>query len=314
MRRIPRSRTFYLGISLLYALVVFGVIEAIYDRELTQAGLLVQSPGFFALVDRTLTIHPVSLILWTAFSLAAGWAAYRLAARLSAALDQAERRGAELGLISELSAGLSGPLSPTEVAAAFLAGIRRVVPPAATIALIAYEEAAASFRTLAEDGPRAGSLIGEVHPIALLPAQLRERLIGELRTWVVPDTAAVPDWPAFAARFAAMNGVRTAAALPLVSRSRLIGALLLLGETPRPFDRDQLQLLALLGQYVSGALHNALTLAEAEARADRESVVNRVAKRLRASLSPEEVIAGATEESRAGARGLASDRLHREHP
>ena len=296
MHRIPRTRTFYLGASVLYALVVFGVIEAFYDWELARAGLLVGPVGLLALVDQTVSLHLASLALWTAFSLVAGEVAYRFDSRLSTALGQAEQRGAELGLISELSAGLTGPLGPAEVAAAFLAGIRRVVPPAVTSALIVYEEAAEAFRSLAEDGPRAGSLHGQVHPIAVLPVQMRERLIGEHRSFVIPDTGLVPEWPAFGDRFPAMRGVRAAAALPLVSRSRLIGAILLRGDAPGAFDRDQLQLLALLGQYVAGALHNALNLAEAEARADRESVVNRVAGRLRASLSPEEVIAGATEE------------------
>ena len=299
MRRIPRSRRFYLSAAVLYALLVFAVIEAFYDRELAAAGLLFEPNGPLDLIRRTVQLHLASLAVWIGFSLVAGWAAYRFAARLWAALDQAERRGAELGLISELSAGLSGPLSPTEVAAAFVAGARRLVPATVTIVLIAYEEAAASFRTLAGDGPRAGSLLGrtgEIHPIAVLPAQMRERLIGEHRSFIAADTTAVPDWPDFAAHFPAMDGVRTAAALPLVSRSRLIGALFLSGDTPQVIDRDALQLLVLLGQYVAGALHNALSLAEAEARADRESVVNRVAQRVRGSISPEEMLAATLEE------------------
>ena len=299
MRRIPRSRTFYLGASLLYALVVFGVIEAFYDWEFARAGLLDGPVGPLDLARRTVSLHLASLGLWTAFSLAAGEVAYRFAAQLSTALGEAEQRGTELALISELSAVLAGPLGSSEVAAAFLGGIRRIVPPTVTTALIAYEEVAASFRSLANDGPRAGSqlgMTGKIHPLAVLPAQMRDRLIGEQRSFVVPDTAVVPDWPAFAARFPAMSGVRAVAALPLVSRSRLIGALLLYDETPGAFDRDQLQLLALLGQYVSGALHNALSLSEAEARADRESAVNRVAQRLRGSLSPDQVLAATAEE------------------
>ena len=296
MHRIPRSRPFYLGAALLYALVVFGVIEAFYDLELDRAGLLAGPSGLLDLIDRTFILHLTSLGMWTLFSLAAGEVAYRFSAQLSAALGDAERRGTELGLISELSAGLSGPLGPTEVATAFLGAIRRLLPDTTTVSVITYEEPAAAFRTIAQDGPRGGDPTGEHHPIALLPAELRQRLIGEHGSFVAPDTAAVTDWPAFAQSFPTMRGVQTVAALPLISRSRLIGALLLTDGSPGAIDRDQLQLLVLLGQYVAGALHNALSLAEAEARADRESVVNRVAQRLRASVSPDEVLAATVEE------------------
>jgi len=296
MRRIPRSRPFYLGAALLYAFVVFGVIEAFYDLELDRAGLLAGPGGLLDLIDRTFTLHLTSLVMWTLFSLAAGEVAYRFSAQLSAALAESERRGVELALITELSAILSGPLGPTEVASAFVSSIRRVVPPSTTIAIIAYEEAAEAFRSLAEDGPAVGPMTGQIHPVALLPAQLRDRLIGELRSVIIPDTAASADWAGFEARFPAMRGVRAIAALPLVSRSRLIGAQLLRADTPTQFDRDQLALLGVLGRYLAGALHNAFSLAEAEARADRQSLVNKVAQRLRGNATPDEVLDGTLEE------------------
>ncbi|HEY8656281.1 MAG TPA: ATP-binding protein [Candidatus Limnocylindria bacterium] len=296
MRHIPRSRTFYLGASVVYAVLVFVVIETFYDRELAQAGLLLEANGPVELLRRTVTLHLASFALWTAFSVVAGSVAYSLAAQLSAALDQAERRGAELALISELSAGLSGPLGPTEVATVFLRAIRRLLPPTTTVSVITYEEPAASFRTLAQDGPGAAEARDENHPIALLPAELRQRLIGEHASFVSHDTAAVADWPEFVGHFPTLRDVRTVAALPLISRSRLIGALLVTDAKPGTIDRDQLQLLVLLGQYVAGALHNALSLAEAEARADRESVVNQVAQRLRGGVTPEEVLVVTLEE------------------
>lgn len=296
MHRIPRSRTFFLGASALYALIAFGVLEAFYDLELAQAGLLFEPNGPLDLMRRTLSLHLTSLVVWTLFSLVAGEVSYRVTAQLGAALGEAERRGGELGLISELSAGLSGPLGPTEVASVFLGAIRRLLPPSSTLSLITYEEAAGAFRTLAQNGPRGGAPSGENHPLALLPAGLRQRLIGEHASFVAADTAEIADWPAFAERFPAMREVQTVAALPLISRSRLIGALLLTDATRGAIDRDQLQLLVLMGQYVAGALHNALSLVEAEARADRESVVNRVAQRLRASVSPDAVLAATVEE------------------
>lgn len=291
MRRFPPSLALYIGASLLYVLVVFALIEVFYDRELALAGLLSEPDGFLDLLRRTVFVHAVSLTLLTSFSVLVGLVAHRLADRLSAALAESERRGVELALISELTAGLSGPLGPADVATAFLDAIRRQVATTATLSVITYEEPAAGFRTIAVNGPHAPPLDRETQPIALLPAEMRQRLIGEHASFVAPDTAAVPDWPEFAARFPSMQEVRTAAALPLVSRSRLIGALLLTDEAPGAIDRDRLQLLVLLGQYVAGALHNALSLAEAEARAERESVVNQVAQRLRGGITAEEVLA-----------------------
>ena len=293
---MPRSRPFYIGLSVVYALVVFAIIEAFYDRELAQAGLLFEPNGPLDLLRRTVQLHFASLAVWTMFSVIAGEVAYRFAAQHTAALGEAERRGAELGLITELSARLSGPLDPTAVAVAFLSSIRRLVPESTTVRLITYEEAAESFRTLAEDGPGASPETGEIHPIAVLPAELRQRLIGDHGSFVAPEVGTVGGWSSFAARFPAMAKVRAAAALPLVSRSRLIGALLLTDEHSGRIDREGLQLLVLLGQYVAGALHNALSLVEAEARADRETVVNRVAQRLRASISPAEVLAATVDE------------------
>jgi len=52
----------------------------------------------------------------------------------------------------------------------------------------------------------------------------------------------------------------------------------------------------MMGQYVAGSLHSALTVAEAEARADREALVNRIAQRARASLEPEEITRGTVDE------------------
>ena len=103
-------------------------------------------------------------------------------------------------------------------------------------------------------------------------------------------------WPAFVAAIPALKGARSFAALPLISRSRLIGALVLVDLKPKGIGRDQLQLLALLGQYVAGALHNALSIAEADERADREAVVNRIAQRIYSNLDPDAVVRSALEE------------------
>ena len=56
---------------------------------------------------------------------------------------------------------------------------------------------------------------------------------------------------------------------------------------------DRVQVPMIMGQYVAGSIHTALSVSEAEARAEREGIVNRVAQRARASLQcrgrPEEL-------------------------
>jgi len=52
----------------------------------------------------------------------------------------------------------------------------------------------------------------------------------------------------------------------------------------------------ILGQFVAGSISTALSLQEAEARADREAIVSRVTQRARATLDPDEVLRGTVEE------------------
>jgi signal transduction histidine kinase len=89
---------------------------------------------------------------------------------------------------------------------------------------------------------------------------------------------------------------RSFAALPLVSRERLVGALLLLGERPNDLTPDKAQTPMIMGQYVAGSIHSALSVKEAEARAEREALVNRIAQRARASLDPDEILRGTVDE------------------
>ncbi|HVR88361.1 MAG TPA: GAF domain-containing protein [Candidatus Limnocylindria bacterium] len=295
MRHIPRSHAFYVAVSVAYAVAVFVVVELTYDLELNRAGLLYESNGPFELLRRTVSLHLVSLGLWIAFSVAAGLVARRFGADLTEARRETERRREELGLVSQLSASLSGPLGAAQVATAFLAAIRTLLAPEVTTALLQYEESAESIRVLAEDGQRSGAA-GTTHPVAALPAAMRTKLIGEKRSLVVAECRVDPQWHDPAQPIPLIRHAGSLAALPLVSRARLIGVLLLGDDRPEGLDRDQLQHLALLGQYGAGALHNALSIAEAESRADRESVVNRIAQRIHANLDPDDVLRATTEE------------------
>ena len=236
------------------------------------------------------------LIIVVAGSVGAGLVAWRFAGSTQAAVRDAERGREELALVGRLSAGLSGPLKPAEVATAFLDGIKGALPATAAATLLQYDEIAGSVRVLAQQGAGPLPRAGISYPIGALPAGVRTRLIGEQRSFVLGDTATEPEWPAFVTAIPALEGARSFAALPLVSRSRLIGALIVIDVRPQGIHRDQLQILALLGQYVAGALHNALSIAEADELADREGVVNRIAQRIYGNLDPDAVVRSALEE------------------
>src|SRR5258707_553102 len=117
------------------------------------------------------------LLLVLALSVAAGGVAWRFADRLEAARAQAERGREELALVGQLSAGLSGPLSATEVATQFLAGIRAVLPPTAVTILLQYEETAGSIQILAQQGGATTPQAGLTFPVAGLPVAMRTQLI-----------------------------------------------------------------------------------------------------------------------------------------
>jgi signal transduction histidine kinase len=272
--RAMRRRWFFVAVPVVYAAATYVILGLAQTRA-----------------DET-----EILVLVIALSIAVGVTATRFAERLEAARTQAERGREELGLVGRLSATLSGPLTPPEVASQFLAGIAGLLPPSVVATLLQYEETAESIKIIAQQGGTVGPKPGLTYPVGALPPAMRTRLIGEHRSFVVDDTQAIPDWAALVTGIPILTGVRTFAALPLVSRSRLIGALALASEQPKAIGRDEMQLVALLGQYVAGALHNALSIAEADSRADRESVVNRISQRIYSNLDPDAVVQSALEE------------------
>jgi signal transduction histidine kinase len=269
-----RRRLLFVGVPVVYAVTVYLALGAARSRA------------------ESVEI----LFLVIALGVAAGIVAWRFATRLEAARTQAERGREELALVGQLSATLSGPLTPGDVASQFLAGIASLLPPTVVATLLQYEEAAESIRILAQHGAGVPPRPGIVYPIGALPAAMRTRLIGEQKTFVIDDTATVLDWAELVAQIPVLAAARSFAALPLVSRSRLIGALAIVDARPNAIARDELQLVVLLGQYVAGALHNALSIAEADSRADREAVVNRISQRIYSNLDPDAVVGSALEE------------------
>src|SRR5438132_571129 len=127
------------------------------------------------------------LALVVALSVAAGVVAWRFAARLESARTLAVRGGEELALVGQLSATLSGPLTPAEVATQCLAGIRSLLPPTVVATLLQYEESAELVRVLAQQGAAAALQQGVVYAVGDFPPAMRTRLSQRIYSNLDPD-------------------------------------------------------------------------------------------------------------------------------
>jgi signal transduction histidine kinase len=294
MRKLPRSLRFYVAASTFYAAIVFFVVQYVYTIQLAESGLLVarRDTG-----DVLASIQLVSFIIWLGISLIAAVIMHRLATALAGARSAGEQRDQELGSIFGLSAALAGPLDLEPIGDQFLGAVRAALPPSVTAALIIYDDVLEAFRTIAAAGPQADALRDQTYSGSTLPAVVRTRVIDHRQSLVLPDTAASAEtWTKLAQEMPQVAAARSFVALPLVSRDRLVGALLLLSDEPRALIADRVQAAMMMGQYVAGSIHSALSVREAEARAEREGIVNRVARRARTSLDPDEILRGTVEE------------------
>lgn len=301
MRKLPRSLRFYVAASTLYAALVFFAVQFIYALELAQSGIVVARRDNGDLLS---SIQLVSFIVWLGISLIAAVIMHRLATALAGA-ESAEanaktsegQKDQELGSIFGLSSALAGPLDLDQIGGYFVAAVRGAVPADMTLALIVYDDVLEAFRTIAADGPRAPALKDQSYSTVALPSIVRIRVIDHRQSLVLPDTSADPAlWAKVSEEMPVLSSVRSFGALPLVSRERLVGALLLLGERAGDLTPDKAQMPVIMGQYVAGSIHSALSVLEADARADREALVNRIAQRARASLAPDEILRGTVDE------------------
>ncbi|HEX4743046.1 MAG TPA: GAF domain-containing protein, partial [Candidatus Limnocylindria bacterium] len=306
MRRIPRSRAFYLLASAAYAVVVYVVVQLVYQAEEIAAGLAPQR-DLLDLVTNAFRLHLVSFVLFLAFLVIAAQAAYRIASTVTAALVAEERRAADLALVTSLSSRLAGMQEPREIGPVATASVREAVAATTTVAFMAFDDDTQGFRIIAEEGPGAGPVRERIYPVSILPEEVRAQTIERRKPLVIPDTAVEATfWAALAAKFPAVAGARTFAVLPLVSRDRLRGALTLRDPSPNALPQSRFELVTLLGHTIADALASAANVEEATQRAEREALVNRIAQRARASLDSNEVLrrgledlAGALEVSRA---------------
>ncbi|MGH2471565.1 MAG: ATP-binding protein [Candidatus Limnocylindria bacterium] len=301
MRKLPRSLRLYVAASTLYAALVFFSVQFIYTIELAQRGIVVarRDTG-----DVLSSIQIVSFIVWFGISLIAAAIMHRLATALAGAKSaeaeaktSEEQRNQELGSIFGLSAALAGPLDVEQIGGYFVAAVRGALPLDMTLALIVYDDVLEAFRTVAADGPRAQALREQTYSAMALPSIVRTRVIDHRQSLVVADTSADPVmWARVSEEMPAIAGARSFGALPLVSRERLVGAVLLLGERAGDLTPDEAQLPVIMGQYIAGSIHSALSVKEADDRAEREVLVNRIAQRARASLAPDEILRGTVDE------------------
>jgi signal transduction histidine kinase len=316
--REQRSLLFYLTLSALYATLVYWLIQWFYSWELAGAGLLPRTFGPSEVFLSTFSVHAWSFLAWLALSVVAGIAAHRFqqtlvtalaAARqraaelaevegdLAAALEAEKRRASDLSLLSDAGEALSGPLGVHDIATQFLQRVRRVLGEGPTAAVVVSDEGGLTFRVIGADGPLAPGLAGAVIAVAALPSEWRAQVMERRELLAVPDTAAAGEsWRSFAARAPGLASVAWLYVYPLVSGDRLVGGLLVLGGVPGGLDSERVQVAGILARYVAGALHNAVSVAEAQARAERANLINRVAQRARVSMNPDEVLRSAVEE------------------
>jgi signal transduction histidine kinase len=301
MRKLPRSLRLYVAASTLYAALVFFSVQFIYTIELAHRGIVVARRDTGEVLS---SIQIVSFIVWFGISLIAAAVIHRLATALAGAKsaeadakESEEQKNQELGSIFGLSAALAGPLDLEQIGGYFVAAVRGALPVDMTLALIVYDDVLEAFRTVSADGPRAQALAGKTYSATALPAIVRVRVIDHRQSLVLADTPADPVmWAKVSEEMPALAGARSFAALPLVSRERLVGAVLLLGERPGDLTADKAQLPVIMGQYIAGSIHSALSVKEADARAEREALVNRIAQRSRGSLDPDEILRGTVDE------------------
>jgi signal transduction histidine kinase len=288
---MPRSLVLYVAASSIYAALVFLAVHATYGIELGRSGVRLPDPE--ALLT---SIDTVSFVIWIGLSLIAASVLYGLANALQGARSEGEQRQGEIASIFALGQAISGSLELDAIAERFLVTAQRSLDPSVTAALYIHDDAAEGFRLVLERGAHAGRLGATRYSATTLPAPIRTRVIDHQQSLVMTDATASDAWPLLAAGLVEPTWVRSCAAIPLVSHDRLVGLALFASDRVGAINADELQIVALGTQFVASAVRTALTFGEAEARANREAIVNRVAQRARAAHEPDAVLKATVDE------------------
>ncbi len=289
MSRLPRSLIFYVAASSIYAALVFLAVHATYGVELGRAGVRLPDPE--ALLT---SIDAVSFVIWIGLSLIAASVLHRLATALNIARGAGEQREGEISSIFGLGRALSGSLELEAIADRFLATAKGSLDPSVTASL--YTQGGGGFRLVLERGPHAGRLWPSRYSAADVPGPIRTRVIDHQQALVLPEVLAAGAWAPIGAALTDGSRVRSFAALPLVSHDRLVGMAIFTSENANAITADGIQMVALVSQFVASAMRTAISFGEAEARGNREAIVNRVARRARASLDPDQVLRATVDE------------------
>ena len=285
MRRLPRSLIFYVAASSIYAALVFIAVHATYGLELGRSG--VGLPDATSLVN---SIDIVSFLIWIGLSLIAAIVLHRLATALNLARGEGRAREGEIASIFALGQALTGSLELDAIADRYLQTAQESLGPSVTGTLYVQDDGAGGFTRLREKGTAAGRL-GQPHYTATtLPAPVRTRVVDHRGALVIADASANPAWPPVAAGLVDASWIRSFAALPLVSHDRLVGIAFFASSAVDAVSADAVQLTTLVTQFVASAVRTALSFGEAERRADRAAILNRIAARARASLDPDQVL------------------------
>src|SRR5437899_887494 len=155
----------------------------------------------------------------------------RVSARCSRQLARSggDQKEQVLGSIFGLSSALAGPLDLEEIGRRFLSTVRGALDSEVTVALIVYDDVLEAFRTIAADGPMGADLHGQTYSASALPAIIRTRVIDHRRSLILSNTGTDADtWAKLSHDMPQVASARSFGALPLVSRDRLVGPLLLL--------------------------------------------------------------------------------------
>jgi signal transduction histidine kinase len=278
--RGTRTRAFYLSVSLVFAMLTYFAVQMIrLGGEMVNSTATATDP-----LVGSLLVHLTSLVAWVGACMLAGLVAHHYLSRLGTSLNAEHRRGEKLALVSDVSGAMTGPYPPSEISIRFLQRVRKVIPNSTSAAVLLYDETAESLSGLAADGPLASDLEGLFLYLSLLPEPIRTPLLKN-RPVVVYDvlvdnasTGGADTWGSFIRHLPALRQARTFVVLPLLSRSRLVGVLLLRDDRPSAVDVEMLQLLTVLTHFLAGALHNAFSVSEAEARAERAAIINQVVR------------------------------------
>ncbi len=288
---MPRSLALYVAASSIYAALVFLAVHATYGVELGRTGVRLPDPE--ALLS---SIDTVSFAIWLGLSLIAAIVLYGLAQALEGARGEGKQRQSEIASIFALGQALSGSLELDTIAERFLETAQVRLDPSVTAALYIHDDAVDGFRLVGERGPQSGRLGAPRYNATTLPAPIRTRVVDHRQSLVMPDAVANEAWPPLATGFVDASWVRSFASIPLVSHERLVGLALFASDRVGAIDANTLQIVALGTQFVASAVRTALTFGEAEARANREAIVNRVAQRARAAHEPDAVLKATVDE------------------